>query len=170
MKTIRILSVLIVVSALSLAHAGIDVQHDPMARFAGFRTFAWKEGLPAPKPETEQWIIEAVEKHLVAKGLAKAGPDEPPDLYVATYAFGDIELRTTGDYFVSTTWTVGVMHVDQRLLTTGTLMVELLDAGTGVAVWRATARETIVQKPAKIRKKIDKVTDKMFRKFPPEAP
>ena len=170
MKIIRFLSILIVVSALSLAHAGIEVQHDPMARFARYRTFAWKDGLAAPKPETEQWIIAAVEAHLVAKGLVKAGPDEPPDLLVATYAFGEMELRTEGHYFVSPTWTVGVMSVNQRLLTTGTLMVELLDAGTGEAVWRATAREAIVQKPAKIRRKIDKITDKMFKNFPPEAP
>ena len=170
MKIIRILSVLIIVSALSVAHAGIDVQHDPKAPFARYHTFAWQEGLPAPKPETEQWIIAAVEEQLVFKGLTKAESDEPPDLFVATYAFGDVTSRTAGNYFVAPSGVASVMFVDQRMLTTGTLMVELLDAGTGEAVWRATAKDTIVQKPAKIRRKIDRITDKMFRRFPPEAP
>ena len=52
-------------------------------------------------------------------------------------------------------------------LTTGTLVVHLQDVSSEAIIWRGLATGTINKSFKKIGRKIDKVTAKMFRDFPP---
>jgi hypothetical protein len=52
------------------------------------------------------------------------------------------------------------------LYTVGTLVVDLFDMVTKRVVCRGVGTDTLSEKPAKNEKKIEKVVDKMFEKFP----
>jgi len=49
----------------------------------------------------------------------------------------------------------------------GTLVVDIFDAKSKALLFRGTASDEISDKPEKNIKKLGKVTDKMFKDFPP---
>ena len=66
------------------------------------------------------------------------------------------------------TYDVGVIASHTMLTTYGTLIVDLLDGESERAVWRGLASAVLIDMtPSKVRKKVDKVTRKMFKDFPP---
>ena len=52
---------------------------------------------------------------------------------------------------------------------TGQLSVDIGDAKTKKLLWLGSASDTLSDKPEKNEQKIQKVLDKMFKKFPPPA-
>jgi hypothetical protein len=162
----RILGIaLLMILAAPAAMAGIDVDYDESADFGKYRTYAWAEGTPAPLPATEKMIVAAIERELQAQGLRPAAGADA-DLYVISVTFADTTGGVTGGYYYSHSYHVGVVTSDVRVVTTGTLMIDLVDARENRIVWRAMAREIVKENRAKLGKKIDKVVGKMFRKYP----
>ncbi len=49
----------------------------------------------------------------------------------------------------------------------GTMVVDVFDAGTKALLWRGIGEDEVSDKPEKNYKKIEKATEKMFKKFPP---
>ena len=49
----------------------------------------------------------------------------------------------------------------------GTLIVDLWDAKTKKLIWRGVASDTLSDSPQKNQGKIDKVTEEMFKRYPP---
>lgn len=161
------------------AFAKVSVDFDKKADFTKYKTYAWLEGkgTPAPNRLTEQKIISAVEEQLEAKGLTKA--EGEADLKVVTHATTSTSLAMDaatfgyGGYYGwgGFTYWGTTTSVNMRDITTGTLLVDLVDGGTNLLVWRGVATETIpsMPDPKKIQSKIKSVTKKMFWSFPPKA-
>jgi hypothetical protein len=166
MKVYRALICLGALVFASLAVAGVKVQHDDSVDFGKFRTFAWKKGTPAAYPQVQQWVVDYVERELMAKGLQRADEGEA-DLVVRTYAFGQTEVAAGYSYTFIPHWNAGVFRFDVNDVNTGTLIVDLSDASTDIPVWRAIASKTVSRDVAKAQKKIDGITKKMFRSYPP---
>lgn len=150
------------------ATAGITVSHDGAADFSRHKTYAWGKGTPAARPEIEQWIRSAVDRELQAKGLSPA-PEARADLIVVTVAFAQMGMATRSVYFHLDQYDVGVLRSDVIDMTDGHLLVDLVDPATQKPIWRGAIEEAMDnQDPDKIRKKIDKLTHKLFTSFPPE--
>lgn len=49
----------------------------------------------------------------------------------------------------------------------GTLIVDLWDAKTKKLIWRRVGSDTLSDNPQKNEQKIDKVTQDMFKRYPP---
>jgi hypothetical protein len=151
---------------LSPSVAELKVQHDDSVDFGKYRTYAWKKGTPAARPEVQQWVVDAVERELTAKGLHKAA-EGGADLFVKTYAFGQTEVDAGFTYSYIPSWNVGVLSFDVNDINTGTLIVDLIDPATDAAVWRGMASKAVSRDVAKAQKKIDNLTKKMFNSYPP---
>jgi hypothetical protein len=63
----------------------------------------------------------------------------------------------------------GTTTVNVSEIPVGTLVVDLVDAGTKQLVWRGVANQTLASNPEKSEKKINKVVKKLFKKFPSSA-
>jgi hypothetical protein len=62
----------------------------------------------------------------------------------------------------------GLITSDVVATTKGVLMVDLIDGESERPVWRGLASEVMGDpSPEKLHKKIDKITKKMFKDFPP---
>lgn len=166
MRLVRLLVFLGLVGFGSAAIAGVEVDFDTTVDFSKYSTYAWDKGTPAPRPHVEEWIVAAIERELEAKGLQKTDAASA-DLLVASYALAHAD-PSIGGYYYSPTWDVGVFVSDIQDFTVGTLMVELVDHGMNLLVWRGSATKTLgVDDMNRLEQKIDKVTRKMFKKFPP---
>jgi len=168
----RAMVFLTAVLAAAAASAEVEVDFDREADFSGYATYAWREGTPAAAEEIEVTIRRAVERELRAHGLKEAEAKAEPDLWVATHASSE-ERTFVNPYTFGTGWANPARgkkgHVDQDRLEVGTLIVDLVDAEAAKVVWRGVATEAISSNRKKIGKKIDKVTRKMFRGYPPRG-
>jgi hypothetical protein len=170
MKLTSVSIVLAIFALVSVAHAGVKVDYDTQVDFTEFGSFGWMKGTPAPNELVQKRIESAVESELAARGLSPAADDA--DLLVVTHASVSKQLRIDAD-----TWGYrgrwrggwGTTTVNVSEIPVGTLVVDLVDAGSNELVWRGIASETIASNPEKSEKRINKVVRKLFKKFPPSA-
>ena len=94
--------------------------------------------------------------------------DRRADLYVVTYAYAEMDSRIRSNYVHLDVYDVGVITSDAVLTTKGVLAIDLIDGESDRPVWRGVASE-VMGDPSleKVHKKIDKLTRKMFKNFPP---
>ncbi len=171
MRTSRILAWLLVCVVAASASAETRIDHADDVDFSAYKTWAWKEGAgtPAGSPEVQKWIVSAIKRELKAKGLREVTQGEP-DLYVVFHAVSKVDAGVVGNYFYSKTWGFSVITADVRGVATGALVIDLLDRRAEKAVWRGMATETVnIDKPGRLRKKVDKVTAKLFKSYPPDG-
>lgn len=142
-----------------------NVDFDEKTDFSRFKSYAWRPGTPARDPFMQEIIESAVEDQLQTKGLTKA--ISTPDIYIVTYA-------ATKEKKIYTNVNLGYGdELDQKqmseVIDVGTLRVDLVDAKSNYAVWRAVATKTLSDNPEKTKKLIAKETAKMFKHYPPDA-
>ncbi len=162
-----ILSLTVAVLLAVPAVAGVKVDHEDDVEFAGFVTYAWKPGTDAARPNIQRWIVEAVERELKAAGLRKV-KDRRADVYVVTHAFAEMDAKMRANYRNSVVYDVGILTSEVVLTTTGVLVVDLIVGETEQPAWRGIAKEVMLDSDLKkLQKKVNKVTHKMFKEFPP---
>jgi len=119
----------------------VDVQFIGGVDISAFETWNWTEGSPLPNQEVERAARAIVEEQMAAKGYTKV--EGTADCYIAIHAEAD-------------EWFDG-----------GLLKIEALDGNTRKTVWRGKAEGAVnVQSTAKRQKLAQRVTKKMFKKFP----
>jgi len=158
--------------AFGAAEAGVNVDYDPEVNISGFKTYAWKTGTVAENPLMHKRIVRVIEQQLESVGLTKV--DDDPDVYVLYHvALGQERRVNVDDFGYSRRWRAPVGYsVDVYDVNVGTLILDMLDAGSGEGVWRGRAEKDLPSNPnpnpEKVEKKLGKIMMKMFRKFPPE--
>ena len=157
------------VLCVSFVAAGVQVQFEEGVDFAQYRTYAWGKGTPAAKPEYQEWIVAAITRELEERGLRQV-TDEEPDLFVVSVAFAMLEFANRGNYVNLNRYgySVGIITNDAVGSATGHLAIDLVDARSKEVVWRAVVEEFFGRKIANPERKIDKITKKMFRDYPPK--
>ena len=149
--------------------AGVQVDHEPDIDFKSFHTYTWKPGgTEAARPEIQAAIVRAIERELNARGLRKV-VNRRADLYIVTQAYAELDSQVRANYMHSQRYDVGVITQYMIMTTRGVLVVDLLDGDSERPLWRGMASEVMSDPDIKkILKKVDKVTRKMFKDFPPD--
>jgi hypothetical protein len=145
-----------------------DIDSDPSADFAGFKSFHIREGVVTAKaPElssalTRKKIEEGIRAQLVGKGLSEVGTDS--DL-VVVWRFGSANKREVQ------TWATGRWGRGRRVTaynyTEGTLVVDLYQRSGRELVWRGIYRDD-ENNPAKLSNRLGDDIKKLFKDFPPK--
>jgi hypothetical protein len=143
-----------------------QVEFDPSADFSAYRTYAWRTGTEARRLEAQKRIVDAVERGLASKGLTRV--EKKPDVYVETHAL--VGQHTSRELADPTYWkfVTGVTSVDAFDVRGGTLVVDLIDAGTLARVWRGVVSKPVKGNPGKALKKIDSAVQSVLAHFPPD--
>lgn len=164
----RISAVLATLALLALPlSAEVKVDYEVGVDFEKYRTYAWQPGTEAGQPQVQQAILRAVERELAKAGLRKVSEREA-DLYVVTHASSEMDAAASGGYVHIQQFDVGVLTHGLVVETRGVLVVDLFDAQSERPVWRGVASEVMgLPSIDKLRRKVDKVTKKMFKSFPP---
>jgi hypothetical protein len=160
----------LLLSTIGLAQK-ITYDFDKSMDFASTRSYAWVRGAIVADELNHRRITNAVDAQLQARGLRKVDKSAGPDLLVAYHASFDRDLQIVGfssgwgGYRLGGTRT-GTARAEEIL--TGTLAVDIVDAGTKTIVWRALASKEIDVKagPEKREKNINKAVEKIFANYP----
>jgi hypothetical protein len=154
----------------AIVHAQkVNVDSDPAAPFATYKTYAWTAGTPAPNALSDQRLHTSVDARLAARGLAMN--TTAPDVIVATHVTTKEKQELIANGFGYGPWGFGggLGTASVETFIDGTLVVDLYDAKTKKMVWRGVATATASDKPTKNTDKMNKALDKMFEKYPGAA-
>jgi hypothetical protein len=159
-----------------LAWAGdVKTDFDKDYDFSKIKTFSTKIGTSWGNPLAEKRVTSEIAEALTAKGW-KAVPEGEADALVVLHGAGE-KQRTLNTFYSGGMggwgyrgW--GGMGMGSASTTVseylvGTLVTDIFDAKSKALVFRGTATDEISDKPEKNQKKLEKITDKMFKDFPP---
>jgi hypothetical protein len=158
-------------ASLATADHHVRTDHDRSAEFYKYKTFMWTNEPQPANPFMKEWIINAVNAELQAKGLCLVTSNA--DLAVsATTATSDNHGSETfyaglaGGWSWYHYWTPAEQSITVvEPLEVGTLVVEVSDTQTQRVVWWGTRTETVSNSV----KHLNKAVEKMFMNFPPGA-
>jgi hypothetical protein len=150
----------------------IDVDWDHGTDFSQFKTYAYVKGTPVENPLMDERVLKAIEAQMAAKGFTEA--KENPDIYITYHASHQEQKTYTTDNFgygYGMRWGGGMGTSTTRAYTyeKGTLVVDMYDAKEKKLRFRGSATETISDKPEKNAEKINKMMEKLFKKYPPKS-
>lgn len=149
---------------------------DETVDFSNYKTFAFdKEG--ARNPYVNALIVQAIERELTSRGLTKVDAD--PDLKVVYLAatVPNLQVQNVPFYHVvnpAYSGMVGSATMNMWDVTTGTLVIDLLDRKTDRTVFRGTITDVLQRAPSAdlkadaktVAKPINKGVAKIFKKYP----
>lgn len=156
--------------------ASTTTDHDSNVDFSKFKTYSFGKGTPMKNQLQQQRLESAIESNMDQKGLQQV--EENPDLLVVTHASTKENQRVNATSFGYMGgpgyrgwggWGYGTGNtmVNVSTVTEGTLIVDLVEAGSNNLVWRGMATGTVSDSPDKMKKKIIKAVNKMFKNYPP---
>jgi hypothetical protein len=161
-------------AGLSLAQ-DVNVDYDKAFDFKTLKTFDIKIGTSWGNSLSEKRVLGEIEQGLISKGWTKASDEASADavvvLHGATEQKKDLNTFYSGGYggYRWGGWGggMGTAHTSVSEYTVGTLVVDIFDAKSKELVFRGVAQDEISNKPEKNQKKMKKVSEKMFKDFPP---
>jgi hypothetical protein len=170
---------LVLVPALALAQK-TTYDFDKSANFAGYKTYATKDGTKVGQQLIDDRIEKAIEGAMAAKGFTKS--DANPDVFVVYHvAFDkqkDISTFSSGygggygpyGWGWGGGWGGGTTSTQVRDILIGTLVVDIADAKTKQMVWRGMGVKEVdtTAKPDKRDKSITNAVNKIFKNYPPK--
>lgn len=173
MKQFALALVVVLAPALVWAQK-TSFDFDKTVKFAGFKTYALKEGTPVGNPLLDQRIISAIETELGTKGLMKsATPDVFFTYHVALDKQKDITAWSTGGGPYGWGWGGGWGTTDVRVyeVLVGSLIIDAADAKTNQMVWRGMGVKEIDTnaKADKRDKNVTKAVQKILKNYPPKV-
>jgi hypothetical protein len=151
-------SLLLLVTAAGSGSSG-EVEYDHQVDFSKYKTWSWHEGVTrAMSPVIDNRIREAIEKGLAARGLSQADSNATLGVVYHASKTTEIALAPLGTEAPPT----GLRYSQK-----GSLVVEMLDAGSGKVVWRGQAAAVMKYGPNEIAEQIKTAVDKLLEGFPP---
>ena len=152
----------------------VKTDFDKNADFSAIKTFAVKIGTSWGNQISEDRITNDFKQALVAKGW-KVAPEASADAIVVLH--GATQQKKSLNTFYSGgggAWGgwgwggggIGMSTTTESDYTVGTLVVDIYSKSHQL-LFRGTATDEISDNPQKNQKKMVKVTDKMFKDFPP---
>jgi uncharacterized protein DUF4136 len=175
----------VLIAALVLAPAMVIAQKtshdfDKTANFAGFKTYAFKDGTKVGQPLIDDRIVAALEKELATKGLTKseANPDVIVVYHVAFDKEKDISTYSSGygggygpyGYGWGGGWGSTTSTTQVRDILVGTMVIDIADAKKNQIAWRGMGVKEVntTASPEKRDKSINEAVKKILKNYPPK--
>lgn len=154
----------------------VHTDHDAGTDFAGYSRYAWREEPVTESPLVRQRLVSTIDAQLQGKGWRRV-PEVDAEAVLAVHVASH-EEHTIDTFYSEPAWVgwnwhgvqgVGGGYATTRVTTykIGSLVIDMFDARTQRAIWRATAEGTVPETPEKINAAIDATIPRMFAKFPP---
>jgi len=157
----------------------VSYDYDKAANFAGYKTYAFKDGTKVGQQLIDDRIVSAIETQLKEKGFTKS--DSGPDVFVVYHVAFDKEKDIStyssgygggyGPYGWGWGGGMATTSTQVRDILVGTLVIDMADAKKSQVVWRGMGvKEVNTQaNPEKRDKSINEAVKKIFKNYPPKV-
>jgi hypothetical protein len=159
MKRLAIACLVLTAFALPVAAQltyGVTVITDKNTDFKKLKTYVWQSGWDANDKNAHALIVAAVNREMKALGfeLKAAGPSDVVVKYAALRRI-DVEVSMTAD-----------PDATRRQFDVGSLLLLMLEPGTGKELLRARLNKPIELDPGKAENTINSAVAEIFAKYP----
>lgn len=147
----------------------VQTNYDDAVDFAPYKTFAFHEesieveGTAASRAAVVHAIKDEIENELTSGGYQ--GSKDSPDFLVAFHASVIDPVSANYSPGRYSAWGKGSSMV--QTVSEGTLIIDIVDAGSNELVWRGTASGAVERGSDKAAEKIHDAVHKIMAKFPP---
>jgi hypothetical protein len=181
----NVIAALLGIALLAGCSSGYDIKYDydMQQNFSQFHTYNWIEktvtnanGSATQAMQTnsllDKRIKSAVDAQMTAKGftLTTDNPDVLLNYYVGLK--DKIDVTDWGYTYAGSYWGGGLgRNVDVYQYTEGTLIVDMVDAANHALAWRGSATGVVEpgSPPEKVQARINDVTARIFKNYPPKG-
>jgi hypothetical protein len=150
----------------------VNYDYDRAVDFSKFRTYAWVRGTNLNDELNHKRVVRAIDSQLLVKGLDRVDGERGADMLVGYHANFDQHLQVNGmstGFGIPRFGSVSGTATAQRI-TSGTLIVDMMDAATRAIVWRGLAEQDLnpAASPEKREKNITRAAERIFKNYPPK--
>jgi Domain of unknown function (DUF4136) len=175
MKSILFATIVLLMCTATAFGQKVKVDVDKTVNFSNFKTFGWEKGPVARNPYVSEMIIAAVENELTSRGLTKSADNA--DIKVGVMAATGADLQAIGPTWNNVNYATWGGYSNPAAIvtvTTGTLLIDLVETKNNKSVFRGVAKETLNNSATadaaadakKVEKLIKKAVNKMFKQYP----
>jgi hypothetical protein len=174
----RVLAVGLTAIALLAGCSSMSIQtdHSLEADFSQFQTFRYEESsqsLATAEPLSDQRIVAAIRREMIASGLQEAEADA--NVVVTYYATIDQQLQFQTVYTGVGGWGHrGRMGMSMSTASTrattfeqGTMVIDIWQPADDLLVWRGTVSDSLSGNTDRNREMVDRGITRAFEDFPP---
>jgi hypothetical protein len=167
---------ILILSVMTAVHAQkVSVDVDKTVNFTVFKTFGWAGGQMAQNPIVAEMIKTAITAELTARGLTFDAA--APNIRVSVMAATGIDIQGVGPSWNNEVYRSWGGYGNPNALmnvTSGTLLVDLLETDKNHSIWRGVAKKTLnesasgdlVKDAKSVEGVVKKAVEKMFAKYP----
>jgi len=177
MKTIALLAAACMLVACSSGPL-VQTDHDPAADFDSYHSYAWRQEPAMSNPLLQQRVVAAVDQELANRGWRRV-----PEAAAEALLVGNVSSREDASlnyFYAGNGWNGwnwqpgngnGMQRVELRTYRIGTLVIDMFDARSKQAIWRAIAEGNVPDSDAQRNRDPMTALRGMFPDFPPaQAP
>jgi hypothetical protein len=187
MRRVYVVLFLLLVSTLTAVAKKPKLEYDKTIDFTAYKTYAWVQGIPSPRPFVNTCIVGAINEELKRVGLAEVVP-EKADLLITYFGISKENVASAMSYWPSvSTTTVTISGGESTTSTTnsmwrtglpgpptnsyfrsGSFIVAISDNKQQKLIWRSVVK-TVVEENNKLIQQINSTVEDMFKDFPPKG-
>lgn len=175
MKTIKLLSLLFIVTLTSCSSVRVNADYDKKANFENYRTFAYlKSGIDKAEISDldKKRILYAIDDVLISKGFTKS---ENPDMLISIFTKERERVDVMNNWGFGWGWGWGwgwnpwwgANFTSVSTTPEGTLFIDIIDAKTKELIWQGQGTGYLTEDVNKKDQRIKEFVSKILEQYPP---
>lgn len=173
MKTIKLLSLLFIVTLTSCSSVRVNADYDKKANFENYRTFAYlKSGIDKAEISDldKKRILYAIDDVLISKGFTKS---ENPDMLISIFTKERERVDVMNNWGFGWGWGWGwnpwwgANFTSVSTTPEGTLFIDIIDAKTKELIWQGQGTGYLTEDVNKKDQRIKEFVTKILEQYPP---
>ena len=170
MKTLKLLSILFIVTLASCSSVNVNADYDKNASFSNYKTYAYmKNNLDniAISDFDKKRILNAIDEVMATKGFTKS---ENPDIIVNIFTKERERVEVYQNYGFGWGWGPywGMGYTNVTTTPEGTLFIDIIDAKTKELVWQGEGSGYLPKNTEKKDARIMEFVSKILEQYPPK--
>ncbi|WP_396137798.1 DUF4136 domain-containing protein [Flavobacterium sp.] len=170
MKTLKLLSLIILITLSSCSSVRVNADYDKKVSFTNFKSYAYlKSGIDKAEISDldKKRILNAIDEIMPTKGLSKS---ENPDVLISIFTKERERVDVYQNYGFGWGWNPYWGMGYSNVITTpeGTLFIDIIDAKTKELVWQGEGSGYLTKNTEKKDARIKEFVSKILEQYPPK--
>lgn len=169
MKTLKLLSLIILITLSSCSSVRVNADYDKKVSFTNYKSYAYlKSGIDKAEISDldKKRILNAIDEVMPAKGLSKS---DTPDVLISIFTKERERVDVYQNYGFGWGWNPywGMGYSNVTTTPEGTLFIDIIDAKTKELVWQGEGSGYLTKNTEKKDARIKEFVSKILEQYPP---
>ena len=170
MKTLKFLSLIILITLSSCSSVRVNADYDKKVSFSNYKSYAYlKSGIDKAEISDldKKRILNAIDEIMPTKGLSKSGT---PDVLISIFTKERERVDVYQNYGFGWGWNPywGMGYSNVTTTPEGTLFIDIIDAKTKELVWQGEGSGYLTKNTEKKEARIKEFVSKILEQYPPK--